>query len=498
MGPVSFDVVELGSDRSEAMRLTSKIRDAGLRVDLREERLSDHTSYRLFVRSTDFATVRSMLDDRHTERVFPAQLLIEPLARPPSAVVRVPGSKSHTNRALVCAALAEGTSTLSGVLFADDTEAMLSILETLGFELEIDRAGARVTVRGHAGSLPVGAATLNARKSGTTSRFILPMLTLGAGRYVLDGHEQMRARPFDDLVAALDQLGARLEGNRLPLVVHGDGRLSGGAMTIGGSVSSQFLSALLLVAPCAADSVEITIADELVSKPYIDLTLATMRAFGVEVENDDYQHFMIPASGYRSTEIQIEPDASAASYFFAAAAITGGRVRVEGLGTSSIQGDVRFAEILEQMGADVTFAEDFVEVSGTHTLRGVDVDMSDISDTAQTLAVVAPFADSPTRVRGIGFIRRKETDRIAAVVTELRRLGIDAAEEEDGFVIQPGRPSPGLVTTYDDHRMAMSFSLLGLVAPGIEIDDPSCVSKTFPDFFDVLAELATRPAPTTI
>jgi len=415
---------------------------------------------------------------------------IEVLERPLNTVVRVPGSKSHTNRALVCAALADGTSVLDGVLFADDTEAMMQLLIDLGLDLTIDRNLPRVTVVGSSGSLPAHDGVLDARQSGTTSRFVLPMLTLGRGRYVLDGHEQMRARPFDDLVDVLDTLGARIEGTTLPLTVVGGERLNGGTVQIQGSVSSQFLSGLLLSAPCAASPVHIEIVGELVSKPYVDLTLATMADFGVDVQRDGYRSFEIPAVGYRAADVLLEPDASAASYFFAAAAITGGNVRVDGLGTNTVQGDVAFVDALERMGAEVTRSENAIEVRGTGTLRGIDIDMSDISDTAQSLAVVAPFADGPVRITGIDFIRRKETDRIAAVVTELRRLGIEATEDEDGFTVQPGTPTAGVVDTYNDHRMAMSFAILGLVIPGITIDNPSCVNKTFPDFFDVLAGLS--------
>lgn len=414
---------------------------------------------------------------------------IEVLERPPNTVVRVPGSKSHTNRALVCAALAEGTSVLDGVLFADDTEAMMQLLLDMGLDLAIDRELRRVTVVGTGGELPPHDGVLDARQSGTTSRFVLPMLTLGKGRYVLDGHEQMRARPFDDLVDALDVLGARIEGTTLPLTVVGGERLNGGTVQVPGEVSSQFLSGLLLSAPCAASPVHIEIVGELVSKPYVDLTLSTMADFGVEVQRDGYQSFEVPAIGYRAADVLLEPDASAASYFFAAAAITGGSVRVEGLGLDTVQGDVHFVDALERMGAVVTRSQDAIEVRGTGTLRGIDIDMADISDTAQSLAVVAPFADGPVRVTGIDFIRRKETDRIAAVVTEMRRLGIEATEDDDGFTVHPGTPTAGVVDTYDDHRMAMSFAILGLMVPGITIDNPSCVNKTFPDFFDVLAGL---------
>ncbi len=334
--------------------------------------------------------------------------------------------------------------------------------------------------------------TLDVRQSGTTGRFLLPMLALGRGRVVLDGHPQLRSRPFAEITSALRRSASAPKGTRCRITVHGGG-WNGGSLTIDGSVSSQFLSGLLLSAPCADGTTVITVEGELVSAPYIDLTLATMARFGARVTADDHRSFAVAATGYEPTTIDLEPDASAASYFFAAAAITGGRVRVEGLGTRSIQGDLAFVDILAAMGAEVTKTPEWTEVRGTGRLDGVTVDMGACSDTAQTLAVVATFASSPTVITGIDFIRRKETDRIAAVVTELRALGIDADEDADGMTIRPGTPRPGVVRTYDDHRMAMSFALLGLAHPGIEIADPGCVAKTFPGFFTELERLRADP-----
>ncbi|MEM9033897.1 MAG: 3-phosphoshikimate 1-carboxyvinyltransferase [Actinomycetota bacterium] len=417
---------------------------------------------------------------------MPNPRTIEPLAVPPHVTVRVPGSKSHTNRALVCAALARGTSTLEGILLADDTDAMLGILDRLGLDLVVDRDRRTAKVTGVHGQVPGGAAPLDARQSGTTGRFVLPMLAHGTGTYVLDGDEQLRERPFDDLIDGLGQLGVLVSGRTLPLRLDAPDRLAGGTVRLRGSVSSQFLSGLLLSAPAASGRIEIELSDEPVSTPYLDLTLSTMRAFGAEVEHQNHRRFGVEPTGYDAADLHIEPDASAASYFFAAAAITGGSVRIDGLGSSTVQGDLRFVDVLERMGAVVERGSDHTAVRGTGLLRGVDVDLGEISDTAQTLAAVAPFASGTTRVTGIGFIRKKETDRIRAVVTELRRLGIDAHEHDDGFAIEPGTPTPGVVRTYDDHRMAMSFALLGLVHPGISIADPGCVSKTFPDYFEVL------------
>ncbi len=405
----------------------------------------------------------------------------------------VPGSKSHTNRALICAALADGRSELSGVLFADDTEAMLHGLSQLGVGLSPDPDRQLVAVDGGltAGSSDGDPVLVDVRKSGTTSRFLLPVLAATPGRFVLDGHEQLRARPFGPQLDALRSLGATIDGDGLPLDISG-AVLRGGSVDVASSISSQYLSGLLLAAPLFEGRTIITVAGDLVSRPYVELTIATMAAFGVAVTLDDGtdgQRFAVDHGGYQPASLALEPDASAASYFFAAAAITGGRVRVDGLGTDTIQGDLRFVEVLERMGAEVNYGPNWTEVAGTGTLRGISVDMADISDTAQTLAVVAAFANSPTEIDGIGFIRFKETDRIGAVVTELKRLGLDVSETDDGMVINPGRPNPGVVDTYDDHRMAMSFALLGLVHEGIEIDNPGCVDKTFPDFFEVLDQL---------
>lgn len=424
-----------------------------------------------------------------------ASLVIEPLVVKPDAVVPIPGSKSHTNRSLVCAALAAGTSALEGVLFAADTEAMMRSLADLGVGLDADEAECRVVVDGGVARLRAGPCRLDLGQSGTTSRFLAAVAALGPGPYVLDGDEQLRARPFGPLAAALRSLGADISGERLPLRVEGGG-LRCGRVDVSGSVSSQFLSGLLLAAPAAsADeqgsgaAVEIVLSDELVSKPYVDLTIATMATFGVEVGNERYRRFTVAPQPYQPRAVMIEPDASAASYFFAAAAITGGRVRVEGLGRATVQGDLGFVDILERMGATVRRGDDWTEVIGTGPLRGVDVDLSDMSDTAQTLAIAATFATSPTRVGGIDFIKHKEIDRVAAVVEELTARGIRAERTPGGFTIHPGSPVPGTVRTRDDHRMAMSFALLGLIHPGIGIDDPGCVTKTFPEFFAVLDRL---------
>ena len=411
---------------------------------------------------------------------------VEPLTAPPDAVVRVPGSKSITNRALLCAAFADGTSVLRGALFADDTRAMMGAVEALGAIVERDEESCVLAVSG--GQLAVTRLTrVDALASGTTSRFILPAIATGTAECVVDGDPQLRARPFAPLIDALVALGATVhaleEAGHLPLAVRGPA--VGGEVRLPGHISSQFLSALLLAGPRLERGLSVELTSPLVSVPYVEMTRAVMAAFGVA--SDGLR--VLPAD-YEPREFAIEPDASAASYFFAAAAISGGRVTIPGLGRDSIQGDVAFLDVLEQMGAQVERGRDALTVTGTGPLRGIDVDMSNISDTAQTLAAVAVFAEGPTRVRGIGFIRRKETDRIAAIVGELRRAGIEATAEEDGFVVVPGPVAPARFETHGDHRMAMSLALLGLRVSGVEVANPGCVAKTYPAFFEDLAGLA--------
>ncbi|MCO8273082.1 3-phosphoshikimate 1-carboxyvinyltransferase [Actinoplanes sp. TRM 88003] len=410
---------------------------------------------------------------------------VRPVGRELDAEVWPPGSKSITNRALLCAALASGVSTLRGALFADDTRAMMGAVEALGATVEPDEPGRTVVV--HGGGRPAPGAVVDARQSGTTARFLLPAAAIFGSRTVVDGSAQLQARPFGPVFDALRQAGAKVEelgeSGFLPAAVSGP--LPGGPVHVSGHVSSQFLSGLLMAGPLTRDGLEVSLTSELVSVPYVEMTRDVMAAFGVRVDD-----LTVRPATYRPCAYDVEPDASAASYFLGAAAVAGGRVTVRGLGSDSLQGDVRFADVLEQMGATVTRTADSLTVTSSGALHGVDVDMADISDTAQTLAAVAVFADSPTRVRGIGFIRRKETDRIHAVVTELRRAGLQAVEDEDGFTIHPGPPRPTAFHTYGDHRMAMSLALLGLRAPGIEILDPDCVAKTYPGYFADLEALS--------
>lgn len=414
---------------------------------------------------------------------------IAPISGLIDAVVTLPGSKSVTNRALVCAALADGDSELHGALWADDTEAMLDGLVALGAEVSPDWPGDRLVVRGCAGRPAGDVAMIDARMSGTTSRFLLPVAALGDGVRRVDGSLRLRERPMAPGLDALRSLGAVVREvgapGHLPVELIG-GSLRGGEVAMAGDVSSQFLSGLLLAAPAMPDGLGLRLTGHLVSRPYVDMTVAVMASFGAEVQQPDGRTWVVEPQPYRARSYAIEPDASGASYAFAAAAIVGGSVTVEGLGTASMQGDLHFVDLLEQMGASVERSADRTTVRGTGTLRGIDVDMSQISDTAQTLAVVAVFADGPTRISGIGFIRGKETDRVGDVVNELRRAGVQAEEDPDGFTVHPGPVRGARIETYGDHRMAMAFALLGLRAPGIAIIDPGCVAKTFPGYWDML------------
>jgi len=433
---------------------------------------------------------------------YSPSLKVVPINHPLSASVRVPGSKSLTNRALLIAALASGQTRLTNALFSDDSRYFANALKTLGFDVQLDEANHEMTVTGLGGKIPAAKAELYIGNAGTAARFLTAFLTLGHGEYMLDGDARMRERPIGDLVEALTQLGAILSPLSLwerdgvreicpPLKITASG-LPGGRTQLAGDISSQFLSALLMVAPYAQSPVEIELTTQLNSKPYVDMTLAVMQDFGVKVERRGYQSFTIPIANYQLplTHYQIESDASAASYFFAAPAICGGTVKVENISRNSVQGDIAFLNVLQQMGCTVEETDNCILVTGHSELHGVDVDLRDIPDTAQTLAAIAPFADTPTRIRGIASARFKETDRIHAACTELARLGVRLEEHEDGMTIYPCSTfKPSNVQTYNDHRMAMAFSLIGLRFDGITIENPSCVSKTFPNFFEVLETL---------
>jgi len=418
---------------------------------------------------------------------------IEPIQNPVDAIVTVPGSKSYTNRALLIASLAKGHSRLTGALFSDDTRYMYEALRQLGVAIAANEERCSFEVIGNGGKISVNHANLYVGNSGTTTRSLVSYVGLGKGEFIIDGDEPMRrSRPISDLLDSLRQIGvdarSQYDNDYLPVVTCAKG-LQGGRARLNASKSSQFLTSLMLVAPYAVNGLEIDIVDKL-KRPYIDITMSIMNAFGVQVINKNYRYFHIPAGQqYEPREYVIEPDASSSSYFFAAAALTGGRVRVKDLTSDSTQGDIRFVDVLERMGCHVNRQSSGIEVMGPAQLKGIDVDMNAISDTALTLAAIAPFAEDRVTIRNIEQTRWQETDRIHAMVTELRKLGVDVVEHRDGVEIYPSKIKPAKIDTYDDHRVAMSFSLIGLKVPGIRIKNPECVSKTFPSFLDVLANL---------
>ncbi len=369
---------------------------------------------------------------------------------------------------------------------------MVAALKQLGVAVAHDPASAAIEVRGCGGRIPSKEAELFVANSGTTIRFLTAALAACRGRFRLSGTPRMHERPLGDLLDAIAQLGGTVRSERgdgcPPVVVEAAG-LPGGRARVAGSISSQYLSGLLMAAPCAEGTVELCVAGELVSKPYVVMTLAVMEAFGVRVTHEELGRFVIAPQRYRGCRYAIEPDASAASYFFAAAAITGGEVTVAGLSSQSLQGDVAFVECLRAMGCRVACGADAVTVAGG-PLRGIEVDMNAISDTVQTLAAVALFAEGPTRICNVAHVRHKETDRIAALAAELRKLGATIGEYEDGLAVTPGPLRGADIDTYDDHRMAMSLALVGLRVPGVVIHDPGCTAKTYPAFFDDLERLS--------
>ncbi len=417
------------------------------------------------------------------------ELAVQPIP-PPDVTVRVPGSKSLTNRALVCAALASGTTTLRGWLRSDDTDAMREGLARFGVETREE--GEELVVSGVAGRFAIPMHPIDCRGSGTTMRFLTAVATLAPGRVVLDGSARMRERPIQELVDVLGELGgqARTRAGFPPVTVQGGG-LRGGRVALDASKTSQFLSAVLLVAPLTDEGIDVS-TGPIPSRPYVEMTLEMIRAFGASVELASDRLFRISGGqSYRGRRYAIEPDATSASYFFAAAAITGGRVRVEGLSAASSQGDARFVEVLERMGCNVERSSQWIAVRGSRYLHGIDVDLNSMPDTALTLAPIACFASGPTWIRNVGVLRLHESDRIEALRRELTRLGATVEVSGSDIKIEPPQQiRPARIATYDDHRMAMGFAVAGLVAPGIVIENPGCVSKTFPEFFDRLAELS--------
>jgi 3-phosphoshikimate 1-carboxyvinyltransferase len=415
-------------------------------------------------------------------------LSLQPVRRA-AGTVRLPGSKSISNRVLLLAALAKGETEIGGLLDADDTKVMREALSRLGVVFDGEK------VIGAGGAFPVRKAELFLGNAGTAFRPLTAALCFCNGEYELSGVPRMHERPIGDLVDALRAIGASIEYLRTdgypPLRVR-PSRMKSEHVKVRGDVSSQFLTALLMALPLSGKPSRIEVQGELISKPYVEITLNVMQRFGVEVKRTGWRYFDVPAATYRSPgRIMVEGDASSASYFLAAGAIGGGPVRVEGVGRDSIQGDVRFTEVLERMGAKVSFGEGFIEASGGQPLRAIDLDLNHIPDAAMTAAVMALFADGPSTLRNIASWRVKETDRIAAMATELRKLGAQVEEGGDFLKIHPGAIKPGVaIDTYDDHRMAMSFSLAALGGVPVTINDPDCVAKTFPDYFQAFRSIA--------
>ena len=417
------------------------------------------------------------------------QIAIRPLTRPVSAVVRPPGSKSFTNRALVAAALASGVSRLHDPLVADDTDAMLAGLR--GFGISIDDNDDPWLVLGSGGTLVAPTDPVDAGMSGTTARFLLAVASLARGGPVtVTGRGRMLSRPQEELIAALATAGVQADSQNghLPITVSGPGSLGGGVIPVDPSRSSQFVTALLLVAPLAAGPVELVLTRPPVSRPYLTSTMEVMAAFGAEVD-DRGDRFIVSPTGYCAADYSIEADASAAAYPLVAAAITAGSIGVEGIPAASTQPDLALVGVLESMGCTVHRTADRLELSGPRNLRPVEVDMNGAPDAVLALAVACLFAEGKSRIRNVGNLRLKESDRLAGLETEIRRLGGFAEVEGDDLVVGPGQMRAGRVRTYDDHRMAMSLALIGLRQPGVIIEHPEVVAKTWPGYFKMLARL---------
>ena len=421
------------------------------------------------------------------------EIEIAPLAGPIAARIELPGSKSITNRAMLLAAMANGRSVIDGALLSDDTRYMANALRTLGFGVEIEPKIRRITIDGQGGAIASSGAGLFVGGAGTAMRFLVPFLTLGRGRYQIDGNPRMRQRPIAPLVQAMQRLGATVYSERdnqcPPVVVNATrGTFAGGETSIDARDSSQFVSAMLMPAALWPRGLVLSVQGD-AARPFITMTLALMDSWGARSSSEGNTITVPGGQSYRAQRFVVEPDASAASYFAAAAALCGGNVTLERLSRSSVQGDIAFLEVLERMGARVVWNEDNVVVTGTGTLTGVDVAMTSMPDMVATLAALAPFASSPTRIRGVAFIRHHESDRIRALATEVRRIGAVAEEFDDGLAITPATLKPASIETYDDHRIAMSFAIAGLKLAGLRIRNPGCVTKTFPDFFERLEAL---------
>lgn len=413
---------------------------------------------------------------------------IEKIDHQLNAVVHVPGSKSIANRALVCAALAHGESELIGVPDGDDTEAMIEGLKVLGARIE--RSDGKVLVRSGIDLERKEPATINARLAGTTARFLSGVCGLVQGPTLITGEPSLLSRPMNDLHQAILSLGASVEwqGEKgfLPAIIS-RGKTTQTTVSLPASISSQFSTALLLMAPVLEEGLAVAIVGEVISQPYINMTAKVMRSFGARV-SESVSNMNVAPGGYRGTSFRVEPDASSSSYPLAASAIVGGSVEIQGLGKDSMQGDANFAELLSRMGCDVQYTSTSIAVrrEKNKELLGIDVDMRDMSDLVPTLAAVAAYASSPTVIRGVGFIRSKESNRIDDLASELRNIGVNATATTDGLIVNPSDVRGGSVDTHHDHRMAMAFSLIGIGSGGIDILNPSVVSKSWPGFWSMI------------
>ena len=415
--------------------------------------------------------------------------------------VTVPGSKSITNRALLVGALAEGTTVLRGVLFSDDSKVFMQALRDIGFLVEVNEEEHKVVIEGHGGSIPAVSGAHERRRvyvgsAGTAARFLTALLALSGQHFLVESSEQMKKRPMEPLLRALEELGAKFEfleqPYAFPFRICGREERNPESVGLNIDASSQFLSALLLSGVMCREGVTVHLTGPRSARAYVGITMRMMEEFGCQVYRlDENTYRVMRGQTYRGREYQIEPDVSAACYFYGLAAVTGSEVKVMHVHSATTQGDIKFIDVLEQMGCHVKEERDGVVVTGVTCgqLRGVHVDMSDFSDQTMTLAAVAPFADSETVIDGVGHIRGQESDRIHGIVTELARMGIRCEERPDGITVHPGEVRPAVVNTYEDHRMAMAFSLVGCRVKGIVIDNPGCCRKTFENYFELLTSL---------
>lgn len=429
-----------------------------------------------------------------TSAKTPQSIEIKPCKGPVNRTVVIPGSKSYTNRAVLIGALAEGTTTLEHALICEDTEYIAGGVQQFGrATVDIDAANERMTIVRSGGRMHAAEEPVFVGNAGTPIRFLISLATLAQGASEITGNERMQERPCQDLVDALLQLGAKVEvirGTGCPPVRAEGPSLIGGKARIRGSVSSQFTSSILLHAPYAQEDVDLEISDDLTSKPYVDMTVGIMKDFGVQVQRDGYRAFKVRAGQrYQARPYRIEPDASNMSYFIAAAAILGGRVEIPGISAASLQGDAKFVDVLERMGCTVQRGNDFLAVQNDGELKGIEVDMNWMPDLVPTLAVVAAYATGVTHVTNIANLRIKECDRIAAMETELAKMGVRAESTADTLTIYGGTPHGATIHTYKDHRIAMCFAIAGLRTPGVVIENPGCTAKSFPTFWEVLETL---------